>query len=114
MLQFLYFHLNLIMLDNQFNNYKSFICSHTIAEFPESQCGECYYRPHYCLDINVVNITLLLFQVVNPETGEECGVGEPGEILIAGPCIMKGYYNNPKATKGIPSLQSLKYLHPKS
>ena len=34
------------------------------------------------------------------ETGEECGINQPGEILIKGPCVMKGYYNNPKANAG--------------
>jgi acyl-CoA synthetase (AMP-forming)/AMP-acid ligase II len=37
-------------------------------------------------------------RVVDPDTGEDLDVNEPGELWIRGPQIMKGYLNNPEAT----------------
>jgi len=37
--------------------------------------------------------------IVDPDTGEDVPLGEPGEILIAGPLVMSGYHNNPEETK---------------
>jgi long-chain acyl-CoA synthetase len=34
-------------------------------------------------------------EIVNPDTGEELGVGESGEIIIRGPQTMKGYWPTP-------------------
>ena len=36
--------------------------------------------------------------MIDIETGEMLGPGKEGEICVAGPNIMKGYYDNPKAT----------------
>lgn len=37
-------------------------------------------------------------KIVNPETGEECAIGENGEFVARGYNIMKGYYKMPAAT----------------
>jgi acyl-CoA synthetase (AMP-forming)/AMP-acid ligase II len=37
-------------------------------------------------------------RVVDVATGEDAMDGEPGELLIRGPQVMKGYLNNPRAT----------------
>ncbi len=38
-------------------------------------------------------------KIVDLETGEtEVAPGEPGELLVRGPQVMKGYFNNPRAT----------------
>ncbi len=37
-------------------------------------------------------------KIVDPETGEELPPGEPGELLIRAPQVMKGYLNRPEET----------------
>jgi len=38
-------------------------------------------------------------RIVDPDTGDDMGVGEPGELWVRGPQVMKGYLNNEEATR---------------
>jgi long-chain acyl-CoA synthetase len=38
-------------------------------------------------------------KLVDPASGKEVGVGQPGELWVKGPMVMKGYYKKPDETK---------------
>jgi fatty-acyl-CoA synthase len=48
-------------------------------------------------------------KIINPENGEECAVGEQGEMCCRGYNVMKGYYKNPEATAEVIDAQG--FLH---
>ena len=41
---------------------------------------------------------LTVMGVFDPDTGEELGYGQTGEICVSGPTMMKGYWNRPEET----------------
>jgi len=57
-------------------------------------------------------IDTLAVKIVN-ENNEEFPPHERGEICLGGPCIMKGYYKNPKATEAVISIDesNTRWLH---
>jgi fatty-acyl-CoA synthase len=55
------------------------------------------HRPkQQCLGIPVFDVDA---RVVDPETLRELPVGETGEVIVHGPQVMRGYWNNEQATK---------------
>lgn len=61
--------------------------SHTHINPPDRPKLQCLGVPTFDVDS----------RVVNPETLEEVGVGEEGEIVSSGPQVMRGYWNRPEA-----------------
>jgi acyl-[acyl-carrier-protein]-phospholipid O-acyltransferase/long-chain-fatty-acid--[acyl-carrier-protein] ligase len=43
----------------------------------------------------------VLARIVDPDSGRELGVGEPGMLLITGPNVMQGYYQRPDLTQEV-------------
>jgi fatty-acyl-CoA synthase len=68
----------------------------------ESSPGCTQTRTDDSLDLRVAtvgrNLPFVETKVVDPETGELCPPGVPGEFMARGYNIMKGYYNMPEAT----------------
>lgn len=48
-------------------------------------------------------------RIIDPETGEDVEVGQPGELCTRGYHVMKGYYNNAEATRQ--AIDSEGWLH---
>lgn len=48
-------------------------------------------------------------KLMDPASGKEMNVGEPGEICVKGPQVMAGYYNKPEETKN--AVDSDGYMH---
>lgn len=63
--------------------------SHTHFNPPDHPKLQCLGVPAFDVDA----------RIVDPSTLKELGVGEPGEIVVHGPQVFKGYYNRPDETE---------------
>lgn len=65
--------------------------------------------------ISSVGIPLIYNTIAafNPESGEELGYNEVGEICISGPSIMNGYFNNPSESEKVIKIHAdgKKWIH---
>lgn len=63
------------------------------------------------IDLNSVGLAIpnVVCKLVDFATGQEVGVGEPGELWVKGPNVMREYLNNPEATAA--TLDDEGYLH---
>ena len=64
--------------------------SQTHMNPPDRPKLQCLGVPHFDVDA----------RVVNPETLEEKGPGEEGELVVSGPQVMRGYWQRPDADEG--------------
>jgi len=48
-------------------------------------------------------------KIVDPASNAEVPIGEPGEVCVRGPLVMKGYFNKPEATAS--AIDSEGYIH---
>lgn len=107
---------------NQFN-FKSFICvygggtgmPHAIAQDFETLTGiefiegwgmtemtaGVHLNPYgrgkrQCLGVPLFDVDS---RVIDPETGQELGIRQSGEIISTSQCLFSGYWNNPEATE---------------
>ncbi len=71
----------------------------------ETSPGMTATRTHNSAEVKATTVGFELpnieVKIFNPESGEECGIEEPGEICCRGYNLMKGYYNNPEATEKV-------------
>jgi fatty-acyl-CoA synthase len=66
-------------------------------------CGGTHVNPpqaarRQCGGIPYINIDA---RVIDPQSGIELGVNQPGEIVMSGPTVFAGYWNRPQATREV-------------
>ncbi len=63
-------------------------------------CSFCVNEIYKPASVGIPSVTTTI-SIFDPETGEELGYNEMGEICITGPSMMKGYYLHPEETANV-------------
>jgi len=74
----------------------AFIESYGLSE----ACGATHINPpqaarRQCAGVPHINVDA---RIIDPDSGAELGPNQPGEIVVHGPTVFSGYWNNPAAT----------------
>lgn len=100
-----------VALENRINNFlQAHNCKSKVSKGygMTEACSSICTCSSSCTELNSVGAPLVYnnLSIVNPETNNELGYNELGEICVNGPTVMKHYLNNPEETNKVLKLHN--------